>query len=48
MDLRVMAVVMAGITVERLAPEGERIARGIGGVVVGAGLVLLARAGGLG
>jgi predicted metal-binding membrane protein len=48
MDLRGMAVVTAAITVERLAPAGERIARGIGAVVVGAGLFLIARAAGLG
>jgi predicted metal-binding membrane protein len=48
MDLRVMAVVTAAITVERLAPDGERVARAIGAVVVGAGLFLIARAAGLG
>jgi predicted metal-binding membrane protein len=48
MDLRAMAVVTAAITVERLAQAGERIARGIGAVVVGAGLFLIARAAGLG
>jgi predicted metal-binding integral membrane protein DUF2182 len=48
MDLRAMAVVMAAITVERLAPAGERVARAIGAVVVGAGLFLIARAAGLG
>jgi predicted metal-binding membrane protein len=41
MDLRAMAVVTAAITVERLAPAGERIARAIGAVVVGAGLFLI-------
>jgi predicted metal-binding membrane protein len=45
MDLRAMAVVTAAITVERLAPAGERVARAIGAVVVGAGLFLIARAG---
>ena len=45
MDLRAMAVVGAAIAVERLAPTGERIARAIGAVVVGAGLILTARAG---
>jgi predicted metal-binding membrane protein len=44
MDLRVMAVVTAAITVERLAPAGERVARAIGMVVVGAGLFLIGRA----
>jgi len=46
MDLRAMAVVAAAITVERLAPAGERVARAIGAVVVGAGLFLIAQAGG--
>jgi predicted metal-binding membrane protein len=44
MDLRAMAAVGAAITVERLAPAGERVARAIGTVVVVAGLVLIARA----
>jgi len=48
MDLRAMAVVAAAITVERLAPAGERVAQAIGVVVVGAGLLLIASAGGLG
>ncbi len=48
MDLRVMAVVAAAITVERLAPAGERVARAVGTAVVGAGLLLIARAAGLG
>jgi hypothetical protein len=48
MDLRAMALVMAAITIERLAPAGERIARGVGVVVIGAGLLLIARAAGLG
>ena len=47
MDLRAMAVVTAGITVERLAPSGERVAPAIGAVVVGAGSFLIARAAGL-
>ena len=46
MDLRAMAVVAAAITVERLAPAGERAS--IGAVAVGAGLFLVARAAGLG
>ena len=46
MDLLVMAVVAAAITVERLAPAGERIARAIGAGAVGAGLLLVARAAG--
>ncbi|MEA2700110.1 MAG: hypothetical protein QOI66_4381 [Myxococcales bacterium] len=48
MDLRAMAVVAAAITIERLAPAGERVARATGAVVVGAGVVLIARAAGLG
>jgi len=48
MDLRAMAVVAAAITIERLAPAGERVARAIGAVVVGAGLFLIVRAAGLG
>jgi predicted metal-binding membrane protein len=48
MDLRAMVVVTAAITLERLAPTGERVARAIGVVIVGAGLVLIGRATGLG
>ena len=48
MDLRAMAVVAAAITVERLAPASERVARAMGAVIVGAGLFLIARAAGLG
>jgi predicted metal-binding membrane protein len=48
MDLPAMAVVGAAITVERLASAGERVARAIGAVVVGAGLFLIARAAGCG
>jgi len=48
MDLRAMAVVAAAITVERLAPAGERVARAIGAVAVGAGLLMIGRAAGLG
>jgi predicted metal-binding membrane protein len=48
MDLRAMAVVAAAITVERLAPAGERVARAMGAVIVVAGLFLIARSAGLG
>jgi predicted metal-binding membrane protein len=48
MDLRAMAFVGAAITAERLAPAGERVARAIGAVAVGAGLFLIARAAALG
>src|SRR2546429_8180735 len=41
MDLRAMAVVAAAITVERLAPAGERVARAIGAVLVGARVFLV-------
>jgi hypothetical protein len=41
-------VVTAAITAERVAPNGERVARASGAVAVGAGLFLIARAGGLG
>ncbi len=44
MDLRAMAVVAAAITVERIAPDGARVARAIGAVAVGVGLFLIARA----
>ena len=44
MDLRVMAAVTLGITVERLAPNGRRAAQSVGAVIVGAGVVLIARA----
>jgi predicted metal-binding membrane protein len=47
MDLRVMAVVTAAITVERLAPSGERVARAIGGIVITTGLFLIAQAAGI-
>jgi len=47
-DLRVMAMVTAAITVERIAPAGQLVARAIGVVVVGAGLLLIAQAAGLG
>lgn len=44
MDLRVMALVTAAVTAERLAPNGQRVARAIGIVVIGVGLLLIARA----
>jgi len=47
MDLRLMAAVTAAITAERLTPAGERVARAIGAVVVGAGLLLIAQAAGV-
>ena len=45
MDLRVMVVVTAAITAERLAPAGVRVARAIGVVVIGAGFFLIVRGG---
>jgi predicted metal-binding membrane protein len=48
MDLRAMALVTVAITVERLAPSGERVARVIGAVAVAAGLFLIAGAAGRG
>jgi predicted metal-binding membrane protein len=44
MDLLAMAVVTAAITLERFAPRGERVARGIGFVVGGVGLFMIVRA----
>ena len=41
MDLRAMTIVGVAITVERLAPDGERAARAIGTVAVAAGLFLI-------
>jgi predicted metal-binding membrane protein len=48
MDVRPMALVAAAITIERLGPARANVTRPIGGAVVGLGLVLLARAAGLG
>jgi predicted metal-binding membrane protein len=47
MDLRAMAVVASAITVERLAPAAERVARAMGAVIIGTGVFLIARAAGL-
>jgi len=47
MDLHAMAFVTLAITLERLLPAGERVARSIGVVAVVAGLVMLVRATGL-
>lgn len=44
MDLRAMLVVTTAITVERLAPAGERIAHVVGSAIVVAGVMLLANA----
>jgi predicted metal-binding membrane protein len=48
MDLRAMVVVTAAITLERLAPAGVRIAKAIGAIGVVVGLVVIARAVGVG
>jgi predicted metal-binding membrane protein len=48
MDLRAMAVVATMITVERLASASDRATRLVGTVVIGTGLLLIARAAGLG
>lgn len=45
MDVRVMALAAAAIAAERLAPSGDRVARGIGVAVIALGLMLLARGG---
>ena len=39
-----MAVVATAITVERLAPAGERVAQAIGVVITGAGWLFIVRA----
>lgn len=47
MNLRAMAAVTIAITAERVAPAGEPVVRATGFIVVGAGLLLIARATGL-
>jgi len=42
------SLVPTAITAERVAPAGERVARAIGGTAVAAGLLLIARAAGVG
>jgi len=42
MNLAAMAFVTAAITLERLAPAGDKVARAIGVVIVGVGVVLIA------
>jgi predicted metal-binding membrane protein len=46
MDLRAMAVVTAAVTAERMATDGARVARAVGAVAIGVGLLLVARAAG--
>ena len=43
MDLRAMALVAAAITLERLAPAGDRVARALGGALVATGLFLIVK-----
>lgn len=47
MDLRVMAVVTVAIAAERLVPAGGQVARIVGGVAIGGGMVMIVRAAGL-
>lgn len=47
MNLGAMAVVAALINVERLAPATEGVVRAIGALVIGSGLILIARAAGI-
>jgi predicted metal-binding membrane protein len=48
MDLGAMAIVAVALTIERVAPAGERVARLIGVVALAAGSILIAQAAGLG
>jgi predicted metal-binding membrane protein len=48
MNLRAMAAITAAITLERVVPGGERIARLTGTVAIGAGLFLMTQAAALG
>jgi predicted metal-binding membrane protein len=45
MDLPAMALVTLAITAERLAPDGQHVARAVGVMLVGVGVLLLANAG---
>ena len=44
MDLRAMALVMLAVTIERIAPGGNRVARALGVAAITAGAVLVSRA----
>jgi len=44
MDLRAMVLVAAAIALERLSPHGERAARAVGAVAMGAGVLMVAQA----
>lgn len=48
MDLRVMAAVTTAVTLERVAPRGERVAWASGAVAIAAGLLLMGQAIGAG
>jgi predicted metal-binding membrane protein len=48
MELRAMVVVAAAVTVERLAPTGEHVARVMGTMAIAAGMLLIVRAVGSG
>ena len=48
MDLGAMAAVTVAMTAERLAPAGESVAHAVGVAAIGFGLLLIARAAGLG
>jgi predicted metal-binding membrane protein len=48
MDLRAMSVVAAAITIERLAPAGQRVACATGAIAVEVGLVFIVRGAGVG
>jgi len=48
MDLGLMVIVAAAITLERLAPRPERVARAVGIVILVAGVVMIARFAGMG
>jgi len=43
MDLRLMALVTAAITAERIAPDGERVAKATGIGIIAIGMILAAR-----
>jgi predicted metal-binding membrane protein len=48
MDLRAMGAVAVAITLERVWPARVRAARVVGALAIGAGVLLVARAAGLG
>jgi predicted metal-binding membrane protein len=44
MDLRAMLLVTLAVTVERLAPDGERVSRASGWIIVATGITMIVRA----